>query len=148
MSGVGQSVGNPKMDAARVRELAEFVRVRFSSESNAPVGFDRMSVERLEQTIERERAGYNSPGAIPEDLIAQYGAFLGECVLASADGHWVWDEFQHDWGLALSMGGRISPAGKVWRQFMHGRDGGESIIAFYDIVVDYLAKGKLPGVAS
>ncbi len=131
---------------ARVRELAAVVLTQLATLSDAPLTYDRASVVWLEGYIERERMGRDPAAGAPAELVDGLGAFLGECILASADGQWVWDEFQNDWCLALTVGGRISPAGKIWRQFMHGRDGGESIVAFYDIVVDYLAKGKLPGV--
>ena len=108
-------------------------------------GLDRAAVVWAEGHIERER-GHGAPAhAVPEDLVYTLGAVVGESILAAAEGAWVWDELQRDWCIALAAGGRVFPMGKVWRQYTRGLDAGESIVVFYDIVVDYLARGKLPG---
>ena len=35
------------------------------------------------------------------------------------------------------------PFAKVRKQFDNGHEGGESILSFYDVAVDYVSKGKL-----
>lgn len=52
---------------------------------------------------------------------------------------------QH-FGVQLRSGGNVDtcfPFGKVAKQFETGLVAGESVLAFYDLVVDAVAKGKL-----
>lgn len=128
----------------RLRGLADSAFALLESAHSEPRILSRVVVEQIDTYIERARAA-GLPANQKEYLTDCLGALLGECILAATPGSWLWDELQRDWGLALAAGGRVFPLGKVWRQLTHGRAGGESALSFYDVVVDYLAKGKLPG---
>ncbi len=129
---------------AQLREVAARAIVALDPVRADGPGLDRSAVVWAEGYIERERGLAGPAQPVPEDLVYTLGAVVGESILAAADGAWVWDELQRDWCIALAAGGRVFPMGKVWRQYTRGIDAGESLVVFYDIVVDFLAKGKLP----
>lgn len=129
---------------AELRVVANRTLEKLGPVGETALGLDRAAVVWAEGYVEQERARRDPAQGVPEDLVHTLGAVLGECILAAARGIWVWDDLQNDWGISLAAGGRIFPMGKVWRQFTQGHAGGESIVVFYDIVVEYLAKGKLP----
>ncbi len=127
----------------RLPELAALAVERLGPHSDVEFGLNRDSVAWVEGYIERERERRGPEGEV-DGTVNVLGAFLGECIRAAAAADWLWDEFQQDWGLALAAGGRVFPMGKVYRQYHSGLASGESILSFYDVVVDFLAKGKLP----
>lgn len=127
----------------RLPELAALVVEKLGPLSDVEFGPNRASVAWVEGYIERERER-RGPDAEADGTVNTLGAFLGECIRAAVAADWLWDEFQQDWGLALVAGGRVFPIWKVHKQYRSGLAGGESILSFYDVVVDYLAKGKLP----
>ncbi len=132
-----------RADLLRLPELAALVVESLGPLSDVEFGPNRASVAWVEGYIERER-DRRGPDAEAVGTLNALGAFLGECIRAEVAADWLWDDFQQDWGLALAAGGRVFPIWKVHKQYRSGLAGGESILSFYDVVVDYLAKGKLP----
>lgn len=128
---------------AKIRELAAQAIATFGPLSDVAFGFNRPSVVWVEGYIERDREHRGSEGD-SKAMVDLLGAFLGECLLDAIAGEWIWDDYQQDWCVALAAGGRVFPMGKVWKLYHSGLAGGESIVSFYDVVVDFLAKGKLP----
>jgi hypothetical protein len=106
-------------------------------------GLNRDSVEWVEGFIERQRS---SPGFDPNEvgnLVSVLGSFLGECLIANAGGEWHWSDDDADWSVSFGGDNRAYPFLKVRKLFFNGLEGGDSILSFYDIAVDYLLKGKL-----
>jgi hypothetical protein len=128
----------------RIQELAIFVIEKFGPLSEIEFGLNRPSLEWVEGFIERERQRRDPGSDIPEGLLNTLGAFLGECIVAASGGKWEWHEQQQDWGIHFSSGASAFPFSKVWKQFKNGIEGGDSILSFYDVAVNYVALGKLP----
>ncbi|QNK68633.1 hypothetical protein [Variovorax sp. PAMC26660] len=59
------------------------------------------------------------------------GAFLGECTIRSLGGHWATHE--NMLCIALDRKDLVFPHNKVIKQFRYGKEGGDSILAFYEI---------------
>jgi hypothetical protein len=127
----------------RIRELAEFVVERFGPLSDITFGYNRESVAWLEGFIERERSRRDPREGVPQGLVNTFGSFLGECIVQATGGAWAWSEAQGDWSVEFPNGSGAFPFNKVWKQFENGLEGGDSILGFYDVVVNYVAQGKL-----
>lgn len=124
-----------------IRSNAKFALLQFGALTPFEFGHNRQSVEWLEGFIERQR----ERGGDHYKMIGIIGSFLGETVVAQAGGTWV--AMDNTFGLEFRNGDhldRCSPFQKVAKQFEMGLDAGESVLAFYDLVVDVVAKGKLP----
>jgi hypothetical protein len=127
----------------RIRELAAFVVERFGPLSDVDFGLNRASVGWLQGFIERQRRCRATNEGVPEGLVNTLGAFLGECLAAATGGAWEWNEQQQDWGIRFASGACAFPFVKVGKQFANGLESGDSILSFYDVVVEYVAPGKL-----
>ena len=121
----------------RIRSNASFAIERFSTLVDFEFGYGRESVAWLEGFIDRQRLR----GGDTSKLIGVIGSFLGEAIIASAGG--VWTEAEQAYGVVFSAGDICFPFAKVSKQFENGTEGGDGILSFYDIAVDYVAKGKL-----
>jgi len=126
-----------------LQELAAFVIDKFGPLNEVEFGLNRASVEWIEGFIERARERRESDASVPQGLVNTLGAFLGECIAVATGGGWHWQESQQDWGILFPSGAMAFPFTKVWRQFEGGVEGGDSIVSFYDIAVNYIATGKL-----
>lgn len=125
---------------AMIRSNAELVVEEFGKLREGAFGLDRDSVAWVEGYIERLRGRMGNDG--PGGLVSVFGSYLGEAIIAAAGGRWVDDE-QGGIGIEFQTGDRCFPFGKVEKQFEQGVEGGESILSFYNISVDYVAKGRL-----
>ncbi len=128
-------------------------------------GLNRESVEWVDGYIERQRKRGGSKAEI-ESLVSVIGSFLGECIIQNYGGKW--GEFDGHWGImfserppdmpmaeeiitqteeeALSEACTLQavfPFSKVFKQFQQGHKGGESIIAFYDLLGPMLKGPKV-----
>jgi hypothetical protein len=124
-----------------IRSNAAFAVENFGALTAFEFGHNRQSVEWVEGFIERQR----ERGGDHYNMIGILGSFLGEAIIAQTGGTWVaaGDTF----GLQFQNGDHLDlcfPFGKVAKQFETGLAAGESVLAFYDLVVDVVAKGKLP----
>ena len=104
-------------------------------------GYNRESVEWLDGHIERLRGS----GALGDEeqirnLAAIFGCFLGECLRANCGG--VWRDRDGAWGVFFPDGSGAFPLGKVRKQFDSGREGGDSILQFFDFV-EALVSGRV-----
>jgi hypothetical protein len=136
-------VSEPADELARIRELADFVVERFGPLSEIAFGFNRDSVAWAEGFIERQRAARDPSDGVPEGLVNCLGAFLGECIARATAGQWHRGEQDGSWSVELPNGSGAYPFAKVWKQFENGLEGGDSILGFYDIAMEYVAAGKL-----
>ena len=68
---------------------------------------------------------------------------MGACIAAAAGGSWQWSEEQQALGVALGRNNLAFPFAKVRKQLLNGREGGDSVVSFYDVAVNYVAAGKL-----
>ena len=126
-----------------IQGLAARVIEELGPLSNVEFGLNRSSVEWVEGFIERERERRGPVDRISDGLVNALGAFLGESLVVATGGKWVWNEQQSDWGIHFDSGMEAFPFRKVEKQFKSGLQGGESILSFYDISVDYVATGRL-----
>jgi hypothetical protein len=126
-----------------LQELAVYVVDKFGPLSEIEFGLNRDSVEWIEGFIERARKRRESEEGVPQGLVNTLGAFLGESIMSVTGGCWHWQETQKDWGILFPSGAMAFPFTKVWRQFESGVQGGDSIVSFYDVAVNYVAAGKL-----
>ena len=118
-------------------------------------GYNRESVEWVEGYIERQRKRGGSKAEI-ESLVQVIGSFLGECIVRTYGGKW--REYEGQLGIIFSenvptdapveeitqteeellSGGStlhaVFPFSKVGKQFQQGRDAGESILGFFDLI--------------
>jgi hypothetical protein len=126
---------------AMIRSNARFAIEELGKLNDGKFGLDRDSVAWTEGYIERQRTRLQGE-APSEALISVLGSFLGEAIIAGAGGHWIEDD-NGGVGIEFQTGDRCYPLGKVAKQFDLGLEAGESILSFYNIAVDFVAKGKL-----
>lgn len=129
----------------QIRANVRLVVRELGPQSGIDFGLNRESVEWVEGFIERQRARPDFDGGSVDGLVNTLGSFLGECIAAQTGGAWAWSDEQQALGVAFPAGGVAFPFAKVRKLFLHGLEGGESISSFYDVAVDYIAKGKLGG---
>lgn len=105
-----------------------------------PFGLNRASVAWVDAHIDRDR---QLGGPIePDDVrISVIGSFLGQAIAAATGGRW--ELHQDRWGVRLGEYGICFPLTKVAKHYRQGREEGESILSFYDVVVDSIATGAL-----
>jgi hypothetical protein len=126
-----------------IKKNAQLVIDQLGQLSDVNFGFNRESVAWVEGFIERQRARPDFDPTAVNNLAQTLGSFLGECIIANAGGSWRWSEEHQDWSVAFSDDSHAFPFVKVRKLFADGLEGGESILSFYDIAVDYVSKGKL-----
>jgi hypothetical protein len=95
----------------------------------------------VEGFVERQRQRPDFDPEAATGLVSVLGSFLGECIAVNAGGRWEWSD-EHGWGVLLPGDHQAYPFAKVGKLFADGLAGGESIVSFYDIAVDYLATGR------
>ncbi len=127
----------------QIRENAQLVIEQLGPFSDIAFGFNKESLEWVEGFIERQRVRPELDEKQKEGLVNVLGSFLGECIIAQAGGEWFWPPDEQEWSIVFTGNNRAYPFVKVRKQFAHGVEGGESIVSFYEVVVDYLSKGKL-----
>ena len=128
----------------RIGELAATVIEQFGPLSEIEFGFNRASVEWVEGFVGRWRARSDPANPVSEGLVNAFGSFLGECILSATAGKWDWSEQQKAWGILFPSGAWAFPFAKVWKLFENGIEGGDSIVSFYNVAVNFVAPGKLP----
>ena len=121
--------------AAVVEQLAPLSGVEF--------GFNRESVEWLAGFLERQRAQPDFNADAIRGLTIPVGAFLGESLIAATGGRWEWSAEFGQWSVAFDGNNAAYPFAKVHKQLESGLAGGESILSFYDVVVEHLVTGSL-----
>ncbi|HZS07856.1 MAG TPA: hypothetical protein VFD58_23685 [Blastocatellia bacterium] len=128
----------------RIRENAAIVIAELGPLSDVrEFGFNRDSVVWVEGFIERQRVRPEYDATAVASLTGVLGSFLGECLIAAAGGAWHWSEAQQAWSVAFPNATQAFPFAKVHKLFENGLEGGDSIVSFYDIAVEYLATGRL-----
>ena len=125
---------------AGIKANVEFAIAEFGKLSDVPFALDKSSVTWVEGYIERMRLRLTEPPA--GGLVSVIGSFLGQAIIAASDGQWDEDP-ERGIGIKFARGDWCFPFAKVKKQFAEGLDGGESILGFYNIAVEYVAKGKL-----
>jgi hypothetical protein len=125
----------------QIRENAAFAVEEFGALTDGAFGLDRESVAWVEGFIERQRLRYGADGA-PGGIVSVIGSYLGEAIIAKAGGEWIEDD-AGGLGVRFATGDTAYPFVKVQKQFDQGLEGGESILSFYNVSVDYVAAGKL-----
>jgi hypothetical protein len=84
------------------------------------------SVEWLDGYIERIRTGPTSSAEL-EQLVSNFGSYLGEAIIAAYGGAWSQDEYC--WHIRFNEKNRAYPFNKVEKQLLNGPE--DSIFAFY-----------------
>ncbi len=125
---------------SKIRANAAMAVERFRELSGASFGFDASSVGWVEGFIDRTRPQVGEEGAA--GLVSVIGSYLGEAIIANTGGTWGEDDVG-GLGVRFANGDTVYPFAKAWKQFEGGVDGGESILSFYTMSVDYVASGKL-----
>lgn len=126
---------------ALIRDHAAFAIKEFGGITQSAFGIDASAVAWVEGFIERQRVRYGDGGA-PDGIVSVIGSYLGEAIIAGAGGHWIEDD-AGGVGIRFASGDTAYPFTKVQKQFDQGLEGGESILSFYNICVDFVAAGKL-----
>jgi hypothetical protein len=145
-----QSPGNPSTLAAehtpvageelrQIRANAALAVSKFGPLSGFDFGFDHRSVAWVEGFIERQRARGAADG-----LVDVLGCYLGQAIISSVGGAWVRGP-DGTLGVRFDNGDITYPFSSVGDQFEHGLEGGESIVSFYEISVEFVATGRLRG---
>ena len=99
------------------------------ADADFPMGLDRRSLVWVEAFLERQR---ENPEFDVQRLVPVLGSFLGQCVVEHGQGEWREDD--NGWFVHLP-GVDAWPFDKVAKQARYGRDGGESIVSFFDLVL-------------
>lgn len=130
----------------QIRENAAFAVAEFGTLVEGAFGYDRESVAWVDGFVERQRVRF-AAGDAPGGLISVIGSYLGEAMIAEAGGQWIEDD-AGGIGIRFASGDTAYPFVKVRKQFDEGLAGGESILSFYNIAVDFVASGKLGAKAA
>lgn len=115
--------------AAQMLAAAEELRSKIKEQLQLELDYDEVGVRWLDRYIDRARLRPTDDqwrGAI--HLI---GAFLGECTIRSVGGHWA--RYKNMLSIALDRQGLVFPHNKVIKQFKYGKEGGDSILGFYEM---------------
>jgi hypothetical protein len=127
---------------AMIRGNAALVVDELGPISGIDFGFDASSVAWVDGYIERQRERFAGKDEAAQ-LVAVLGSWLGEAIIKAAGGAWdvhVRDEI----GVRFENGDWCFPFSKVAKQFAHGQaDGGETLLAFYNVSIDLIANGRL-----
>ena len=129
----------------QIRANVQLVIRELGPLSGLDFGLNRESVEWVEGFIERQRSRPDFDENSLDGLVNTLGSFLGECIAVNTGGTWQWSEAQQALGVTFPAGGYAFPFAKVRKAFLQGLEAGESISSFYDVAVEYIAKGKLNG---
>lgn len=123
-----------------IRANADLVVRELAHASGAPFGFDADSVAYIEEFIERQRAEFPDTA---RGLVNVLGCYLGEAIIGAVPGA-DWSEDENGALVVLFPNGDAAyPFNKVEKQIADGLEGGESILGFYDVCINYVAAGKL-----
>jgi hypothetical protein len=124
------SIGVPGPDTGWIEHNVERVIARLGEHTDFPFGLDRRSLIWAEGFLERQRA---QPGFDAATLVPVLGSFLGQCLVVHGD--FVWVERPEGWCVHCP---RIDafPFAKVAKQARHGVAGGESMVRFFDLVLE------------
>jgi hypothetical protein len=98
----------------------------------AGFGYNRASVEWVEEFIERQRSGGNLGAEATQNLAGILGSFLGECFVRAYGG--AWQQTGDGWGVFFDAKNGLFPFNKVGKQFAHGVEGGDGILGFFDTI--------------
>jgi|SRR5215475_7406555 len=118
----------------QIRTTAESTVKEFGPISGlgSEFGYNRASVEWLDDYIERSRnTGCFSADQV-EALANNFACFLGECIRHTYGGEW--QLRNGSWGVFFPDSGGAFPYSKVRKQFDDGNAGGESVLGFFDIL--------------
>jgi hypothetical protein len=126
-----------------IQQNVQLVIKKLGPLSGIEFGLNRDSVAWVEGFIERQRLQPEFDPDAVGGLVNTLGSFLGECIAANAGGVWQWSEQQQSMGVVFTGNSFAFPFAKVEKLFKNGLEGGDSILSFYDIAVDFIAKGKL-----
>ena len=91
-------------------------------------GYNRVSVEWLDGFIERGRGNIKADDGLAQVL----GSYLGECIIHVYGGGW--RERDGRWGIFFDDSNAVFPFSKVQKQIENGRDTGDSVLNFFDMV--------------
>jgi len=123
-----QSSGDAEMIAC-IRANAGFVVEALAPQAEFPFAFDGPSVEWLDGYINRIRTGNWREEQI-DQLVSNFGSYLGQAILALHGGAWARDE--HGWHIRFDEGNRAYPFAKVAKQWQNGAE--DSIFSFYSAI--------------
>jgi len=114
----------------RIRKHARLAISKFGPISGLgeQFGYNRISVEWVDGFIERGREGTKIDGGLVQVL----GSYLGECVIHVYGG--CWREHEGNWGVFFDDSNAVFPFSKVQKQIENGRDQGDSVLNFFDMV--------------
>jgi hypothetical protein len=113
----------------------------FKDRSGIDFGFNRDSVAWLDRFIEQQRHVDSSPPAM---IVAVLGSHLGQSMIAAAGGAWDRDENDRV-GIRFDSGDWSYPFEVVAKQIQDGGSDGFGALAAYDVTIQYIATGRLPG---
>ena len=105
-------------------------------------GYGPESIAWVDGYIERQRQRMGDAEAV-SSLVSVLGSYLGEAIIAAAGGSWDVHE-RDEIGVKFVNGDWCFPFSKVAKQFAAGpEDGGESILAFYNVSIAFIAGGDV-----
>jgi hypothetical protein len=125
-------------DLQRLQANVQLVIAELGPTSGLDFGLNRESVKWVEGFIEGQRARPDFDAASPNRLVSVLGSFLGACIVAATNGNWSHEDGV--WGVRFANGNVAFPFAKVDKQFRNGLGAGDSIVAFYDGAVQYVAQ--------
>jgi hypothetical protein len=138
----GDSVADAGRDGiAGIEHNVATVIARLSAHVDFPFGLDRRSLVWIEGFLERQR---DDPSIDAEALVPTLGSFLGQCLVQGGGGRWV--DREEGWCVHSP---RIDafPFAKLAKAARHGLAGGESIVSFFDLVLETAHTPFPPGTA-
>ncbi len=112
-----------KQNAAAVARIA-------STLLGKELGYDEAGVRWLDEYIQNQHL--QGDPELRDKLADRLGSFLGECIIRTYGGRW--EQENGNWCVRLGPGNAAFPFVKVAKQLAHGREGGDSVLAFFTAI--------------
>ena len=109
---------------------AELVRKIASQKLGVDASYDEAGVRWLDDFLNRQRQ--HGTAESKEKLPQTLGSFLGECIIGTYGGLWVFDETLQSWSVGFSDGNCVYPFSKVSKQLESGD--GESVLSLFTAI--------------
>ena len=126
----------------KIRANAELVITKLGPLSGLgkAFGYNRASVAWVDGFIEQQRVKEDLTPQSVTKLAHVIGSYLGECIVRIHGGQWRQSEGR--WGVFYDNGNGVFPFAKVRKQFKNGRDRGDSILGFLDLIEPVMLKKR------
>ncbi|WP_426171422.1 hypothetical protein [Pseudoduganella sp. R-34] len=113
-----------------IRYNAEFVESVINKALGKKAGYSMEGVTWLDDFLQRQHE--QGDKSYVDRVVSVYGSYLGECITRNVGGQWV--ELDGTHAIAFDETNGTFPFNKVHKHLKNGREGGDSVLGYYDSV--------------